>query len=209
MALLTFTSSVPSVPFGFFAAAIIGAYLMGSIPFGLWVSYLVAGVDIREGGSGHISTTNTMRHAGWAAGVLVLVLDMAKGFAPTYFALKLGLPGWGIALTATLAVIGHCWPVFAKFKGGMGLATTGGALLAVSPLGMAIGLGVLVALVLLYGHSARGSAMTGLAIPPTLWLLGQRGVILWAAVATGWVLAIRFFTEDWNREYKELWLDRE
>ena len=160
MALLTFTSSVPSVPFGFFAAAIIGAYLMGSIPFGLWVSYLVAGVDIREGGSGHISTTNTMRHAGWAAGVLVLVLDMAKGFAPTYFALKLGLPGWGIALTATLAVIGHCWPVFAKFKGGMGLATTGGALLAVSPLGMAIGLGVLVALVLLYGHSARGSAMT-------------------------------------------------
>ena len=91
----------------------------------------------------------------------------------------------------------------------MGLATTGGTFLAVSPLGMVIGLGVLVALVLLYGHSARGSAMTGLAIPPVLWLLGERGVIFWVAFAAGWVLAVRFFTEDWNREYKELWLDRE
>jgi len=182
---------------------------MGSLPFGLWISRLVADIDIREGGSGHVGTTNTMRHAGWAAGALVLVLDMAKGFTPTFFALKLGLPAWGIALTAALAVIGHCWPVFAKFRGGMGLATTGGALFAVSPLGMVIGLGVLVALILLSGHSARGSAMTGLTIPPVLWLLGQHGVILWAAFAVGWVLAFRFFTEDWNREYKELWLDRE
>lgn len=198
-----------SASFASFASIILLAYLMGSLPFGLWISKLVAGVDIREGGSGHVTTTNTMRHAGWAAGVLVLILDMAKGFLPAYLALKFGLPAWGIALAAALTVVGHCWSVFAKFKGGMGLAVTGGTLLAVNPLGMVIGLGVLVSLVLLYGHSARGSAMTGLTIPPTLWLLGQRGAILWVAVATGWVLAIRFFTEDWNREYKELWLDRE
>lgn len=188
--------------------ALLASYLLGSLPFGLWISRLVAGVDIREGGSGHVTTTNTMRHAGWGAAALVLLLDMAKGFAPTYLAVKQGLPAWGIALTAALAVVGHCWPVWAKFRGGMGLATTGGTFLAVNPLGMVVGLGVLVSLVLLYGHSARGSAVTGLTIPPVLWLLGLRGPILWAAVAAGWVLAIRFFTEDWHREYKELWLDR-
>ncbi len=191
------------------AISFLAAYLLGSLPFGLWISRIVAGVDIREGGSGHVTTTNTMRHAGWPAGVLVLLLDTAKGFAPTYLGARLGLPAWGIALTAALAVVGHCWPVWAGFRGGMGLAITGGTFLAVNPLGFAVGLGVLVALVLLYGHSARGSAMTGLTIPPVLWLLGQHGPILWVAVAAGWVLAIRFFTEDWNREYKELWLDRE
>lgn len=184
------------------------AYLLGSLPFGLWVSRLFSGVDIREEGSGHVTTTNTMRHAGWPAGVLVFFLDTVKGFVPTYLAVKVDLPVWAVAVTAMLAVIGHCWPVWAKFRGGMGLATTGGTFLVVNPLGFAIGLGVLISLVLLYGHAARGSAVTGLAIPPVLWLLGQRDVVLWVAVATGWILAIRFFTEDWNRAYKELWLDR-
>ena len=78
------------------------AYLIGSLPFGLWVSRLVAGVDIRQRGSGHVTTTNTMRHAGWGAGALVLILDMAKGFLPTFISIFWDFPIWGTTLVAVL-----------------------------------------------------------------------------------------------------------
>jgi glycerol-3-phosphate acyltransferase PlsY len=187
----------------------LSGYFSGGLPFALWVTYLVKGMDVRDGGSGHVTTTNTIRQAGWGWGVLVLLLDIAKGFLPVFIAARLGLPDWSIALTAGLVVVGHCWPVFAQFRGGMGLAATGGAYLAVSPLGMAIGIAVLLLLVLVIHHAARGSFYAAFAIPPVLWLLGVRGTVLWVAVATGLVIAVRFYLEDWNREYRELWLDRE
>ncbi len=183
-------------------------YLCGSLPFALWVTRLVKGVDVRDSGSGHVTTTNTIRQAGLGWGIIVLVLDISKGFLPTYFAARLGLPTWSIALTAGLAVVGHCWPIFAQFRGGMGLATTGGSLLAINPLGFAIALGVLLILTLTINHSAKAAFFTGLLIPVVLWLLAQRGVVIWVSIATGAVIAVRFL-EDWNREYRELWLDRE
>jgi len=89
----------------------------------------------------------------------------------------------------------------------MGLAATGGAVLAVSPLGFLIALGLLIFLVLVIRHSARASFVTGLLMPALFWLFGMQGVPIWVALATGLVLAIRFL-EDWNRQYRELWLDR-
>jgi glycerol-3-phosphate acyltransferase PlsY len=71
-----------------------------------------------------------------------------------------------------LAVVGHCWPVFAQFRGGMGNATAGGAVLAASPLACVIGLGILVALTLILHHSARASVLAGLLMAPAFWLLG-------------------------------------
>lgn len=183
-------------------------YLSGSLPFGLWVTRLVKGIDIRDGGSGHITTTNTIRQAGWFPGAIVLILDIAKGFLPVYFALHAGLSAWEVAITAGLAVAGHCWPVFAQFRGGMGLAVMGGGLLAVHPLAFLLTLGTLIFFVLLLHHGARGSVVTGLVVPGVLWLAGLRGTELWVAVAAGLVVAVRF-TIDWNRKYRELWLDRE
>lgn len=183
-------------------------YLSGSLPFALWITRLVKGIDIRDGGSGHVTTTNTIRQAGWVPGALVLVLDMTKGFLPVYFALHAGLLGWSVALTAGLVVTGHCWPLFAQFRGGMGLAAMGGALLAVSPLGFLLALATLLFFVLVLHHGARGSLVTGLVVPLVFWLAGLRGTELWVAVATGLVIAVRF-TIDWNRKYRELWLDRE
>jgi glycerol-3-phosphate acyltransferase PlsY len=90
----------------------------------------------------------------------------------------------------------------------MGLAAAGGAFLAVSPLGFLIGLGVLIALVLVFRHAARGSLLAGIATPAVLWIIGMHGDILWVSIACGIVIALRF-TVDWNREYRELWLDRE
>jgi len=183
-------------------------YLCASLTFALWVTRLVKGVDVRDGGSGHVTTTNTIRQAGLGWGLLVLILDIGKGFVPTYIAAQIGLADWVVALTAGLSVLGHCWPVFAQFRGGMGLATTGGCLLAIDPLGFVIGLGVLVSLTLLIRHSARAAFFTGILIPVALWLLTLRGLIIWVSVATGLVTSVRFL-EDWNREYRELWLDRE
>lgn len=183
-------------------------YLSGSLPFSIWVTRYVKDVDVREAGSGHATTTNTIRQAGFGWGVLVLILDISKGFIPTYLAFKFTNNPWVTAVTAAFAVAGHCWPLFAQFRGGMGLATFGGSLLAVNWLAMLLGLALLIALLLITRHGARASVYTGILISPLFWILHLRGIELWIAIACGLVIAYRFLI-DWNRKYRELWLDRE
>ena len=183
-------------------------YLMGSLPFALWVTRIIKGVDVRDGGSGHVTSTNTIRQAGWLPGILVLLLDISKGFVPTYLAAVSGSPTFVVVLTAALTVVGHCWPIFAQFRGGMGLAVTAGSYLAVEPIAFVLGTAVLIALVLIIRHSARASFFAAFAIPIAMWILGMRDTILFIAIGTGIIVAIRF-TIDWNREYRELWLDRD
>ncbi len=182
-------------------------YIFGSLPFAIWVTRFVKDVDVRDAGSGHATTTNTIRQAGFGWGALVFVLDVAKGFIPTYLALQTGLP-YLVVLTATFAVVGHCWPLFARFRGGMGLATAGGTFLAVNPLAFLICLGFLILFVLVIRHSARASVLTGVLATPVLWLFNIRDLAFWVTLGTGLVIAIRFLI-DWNRKYHELWLDRE
>jgi glycerol-3-phosphate acyltransferase PlsY len=183
-------------------------YLCGSLPFSIWITRLVKGVDVRTSGSGHATTTNTFRQAGFLPAVLVLILDIGKGFLPTWLALRFAPAAWMAALAAALAVVGHCWPLFANFHGGMGLATTGGGMLAASLPSFFIGVGLLILLTLVIRHSARASIVTGMLYAPLLWLIGMRGPIPWIALAAGVVIAFRFLI-DWNRQYRELWLDRE
>ena len=186
-------------------------YLSGSLPFSIWITRFVKGVDVRDAGSGHATTTNTIRQAGFGWGALVLLLDIAKGFLPTYLALHAGrdtTSPYIIPLTAACAVIGHCWPLFAQFRGGMGLATFGGALLAVNWFAFVIALGVLLLLTVTIHHGARASVATGVLIAPVFWLFNMRGFEFWIAIAGGIVIAYRFLI-DWNRQYRELWLDRE
>lgn len=190
------------------AGLILLGYLSGSLSFALWVTRLRLAVDVRDAGSGHATTTNTIRQAGWGAGIIVFVLDIAKGFVPTYLAMTLSQVEWVIPLVAVAAVAGHCWPVFADFRGGMGLATAGGSILAVYPLGLPIGIGILIILVLVIRHSARASVFTGLSLAPAFWIFGETGITIWLALGTGIVIAVRFL-RDWDRHYRELWLDRE
>lgn len=183
-------------------------YLSGSLTFSIWVTRYVKKVDVRDAGSGHATTTNTIRQAGFGWGALVGLLDLAKGFIPTYLATQYSGETWVVALTAALAVAGHCWPVFAQFRGGMGLAAFGGALLAVNWFSFVIGAGLLLTLVLTIRHGARASVLTGVLMAPIFWLLNLRGMEFWIALACGLVIAYRFLI-DWNRKYRELWLDRE
>ena len=116
---------------------LVGAgYLAGSIPFGLLLGRLFAGVDVRQAGSGNIGATNVARTAGRRLGVLTLVLDAAKGaLAVGVTAWMLGEPndaGWPAA-AGLAAFLGHVFPVWLRFRGGKGVATALGAFLALTP----------------------------------------------------------------------------
>lgn len=118
---------------GLYAASIILAYLIGSIPFGLILARLTVKTDIREVGSGKIGSTNVMRAAGRKVAAVALLLDLAKGAMAVVFAgLIMGdnYPYIAQAVAALVAVSGHTWSVFLGFKGGRGVATFIGALLA-------------------------------------------------------------------------------
>ena len=183
-------------------------YLSGSLPFAIWITRLVKGVDVRDGGSGHATTTNTIRQAGFGPGALVLVLEVTKGFIPVWMAIKFAPTMWIVPFTAACVVMGHCWPLFAQFRGGMGLAPAGGGLLAAGLLPFLIAAAVLILLTLIVHHGARASVLTGISGAPVFWLVGLRGIEFWIALAVGIVIAYRFAI-DWSRKYRELWLDRE
>ena len=183
-------------------------YLSGSMTPSIWVTKLVKGVDVRDAGSGHATTTNTIRQAGFGWGALVLIADIAKGFVPTWLALQFAPAVWIVPLTSAAAVAGHCWPIFAGFRGGMGLACAGGSFLATTPWAFLAALGVLITLTLTIRHGARASVFTGILMAPAFWILGLRGIEFWIAIGVGAVVAFRFLI-DWNRQYRELWLDRE
>jgi glycerol-3-phosphate acyltransferase PlsY len=187
---------------------VIGAYVIGSIPFSIIVTRLLKGTDLRTHGSGHAGATNTMRVAGWFPGIMVMILDIGKGALVAWFATRYGA-GPIIAWIATaLVVVGHCWPVFAGFRGGMGMATAGGALLVFWPLGFVLGIGLAAAMQLIVRHSARGNVGMALLLTP-LWLLfGASSLQAGAALAASLIIGVRA-TSDWNRVYHELWFDRQ
>ena len=109
------------------------AYLLGSMPFGLWVTQS-RGIDLRSTGSGNIGATNVYRQAGWKLALIVFLLDGAKGTLPTLFAIHYLPAPWMHILVGLCAILGHSYPVFAQFKGGKGAATGLGLLLALSPI---------------------------------------------------------------------------
>lgn len=183
-------------------------YMLGSLPFGVWMGFVFLKRDIRAGGSGHTGGTNTIRQAGWRVGALVVALDLAKSFTAGWLAQHYGMNQWAVILAGGAVVAGHCWPVFAGFKGGMGLAAAGGFILAVYPLGFALGLGLVAAGSLVLRHSARGNITAGLLLGPVLWLFSQSLTLGLLGAAMGLTVAVRSLS-DWNRVYKELWLDRE
>jgi acyl phosphate:glycerol-3-phosphate acyltransferase len=121
----------------------IAGYAIGSIQFGLIIGRITRGVDIRDFGSGATGTTNVIRTSGAKAGALVMLLDIGKGIVPVYLGVGLGHlaqldanddRAWVSAAGALAAVIGHCWPVWAGFRGGKAVASGFGAALAMNPL---------------------------------------------------------------------------
>ncbi|HUI75953.1 MAG TPA: glycerol-3-phosphate 1-O-acyltransferase PlsY [Candidatus Acidoferrum sp.] len=149
-----------------------GAYLLGSIPFGLMLSKLFGGGDVREAGSGSIGATNVARAAGLSAGILTLVLDAAKGAAAVWMAGRITQESatW-MMLAGLAALLGHCFPVWLKFRGGKGVATAAGmfGVLCLPAL-----LGALILFLLVAGfwrYVSLGSISAAAAIPLLIYLL--------------------------------------
>lgn len=146
------------------AVLVVAAYIVGSFPFGAWISRL-RGVDILSVGSGNIGATNVYRTLGPALGVLVLVLDVAKGLAPALLAkVWLHQDSLHAFLPGLAAVLGHCFSPFLKFRGGKGIATGLGALLGATPLVALCALGVFVVCVAATRYVSLGSMLAAFSV---------------------------------------------
>ncbi len=156
-------------------AAGLTAYILGSIPSAVWAGRVFHGIDVREHGSGNAGATNVIRVLGWKTGVPVLVFDMVKGFlaamlpklfhlAPEESAMLVNIQ----IFTGLMAIIGHIFPVFARFRGGKGVATMFGILLAIHPPVTLLCLGVFLIFFLSTGIVSIGSMAAGIAFPVLL-----------------------------------------
>jgi acyl phosphate:glycerol-3-phosphate acyltransferase len=150
----------------------VAAYFFGSIPFGLLLAKLFGGPDVRKAGSGNIGATNVVRVAGPLAGILTLLLDAAKGSAAVVLAARLTNESavW-MMIAGFLALIGHCFPVWLRFKGGKGVATAAGVFLALCPLAMLGALSLFILVVAFWRYVSLGSIAGAAAIPLLMYLL--------------------------------------
>lgn len=146
------------------AAAILGGYLLGSLPFAYWVPRLFRGEDIRTKGSGNVGASNVFRVYGWSLGAPVGLLDVAKGFAAASLGLWIGGALVGV-LAAAAAMAGHARPIFLRFeRGGKMAATAGGATFALAPLVAAICLGVWIVTFAVSRYASVATIATALSL---------------------------------------------
>jgi glycerol-3-phosphate acyltransferase PlsY len=161
----------------FSVVAVVVAFAVGAIPFGVLVSRAFYGTDIRKSGSGNIGAANALRTLGKRGAIAVLALDALKGFAPTLAAGALGGPV-PAALAALASVVGHCWSPFLGFKGGKGVATFLGAVIALWwPAGIAFAI-VWIAVMVACSYASVASMLASLAMAPVLWFgIGRIGLV--------------------------------
>lgn len=157
---------------------LVAAYFLGSIPFGYLLVLIFRGEDVRKSGSGNIGATNVSRKSP-ALGMLTLILDAVKGVLAVQVAAMFSGFGNGdprmlrlMAAAALLAVAGHMFPVWLKFRGGKGVATALGAFLRLAPLAVGVAVVIFVVVVLLSRRISLGSIVTAACFPTTVWTLG-------------------------------------
>ena len=144
------------------------SYLLGSIPFGLLLAKLFGDADVRRAGSGNIGATNVARVAGPAAGILTLVLDVGKGWIAVWLAGRVVHAGAAVmVVTGFFALLGHCFPVWLRFRGGKGVATAAGIFAALCPEALLAAL-ILFALVVWYWRYVSLASLAASAAMPLL-----------------------------------------
>jgi glycerol-3-phosphate acyltransferase PlsY len=163
-------------------------YLLGSMPWGYWLPWLVEHDDIRRHGSGNIGGTNVWRVYGWRLGLPVVLLDTLKGFAPALVA-TLAVSHLAGVLAGAAAMLGHWRPLFLRWqRGGKVVATCGGAFLGVAPVVGGIGAGVWIVVFLVFRYASLASIVGALSLPVAAVLLGEPWPVL--AFAAGAATAV-------------------
>lgn len=152
------------------AATLVVAYLLGSIPFSLLAGRL-AGVDLRTVGSGNLGATNVFRTLGRSAGIAVMALDISKGTAAVLIARALTPDPWPLA-AAALAILGHVFPVWTRFKGGKGVAVAAGTLIGLAPVTIGVLVGLWLVVMLTTRYVSLASIVCALVATPLTALIG-------------------------------------
>ena len=179
------------------AGLVVLAYLLGSIPIGLVIAR-ARGIDIREQGSGNIGATNVARTLGKRVGAVVLLLDALKGAAPLLAVLMLDLDDrvdpFVITATGFAAICGHCYPVWLKFRGGKGVATSLGVFLVVAPLVALVGIAIFAVLYAAFRVASIGSLAAAASFPAQILLFygsGGSDAVLTLSLAALLVIVIK------------------
>ena len=160
---------------------ILFSYLVGSIPTSIIVTKLVKGVDIRNYGSGNAGGTNVIRILGWKAGVLVILIDILKGYIATMLITKFmvgEMPFRNLTpfeditviriIAGCAAILGHIWTAFGGFRGGKGIATAGGVLLGLATIEVLVSMGIFALVFILSRYVSLGSISGAIAFPLTM-----------------------------------------
>ncbi|MDH4197059.1 MAG: glycerol-3-phosphate 1-O-acyltransferase PlsY [Candidatus Aminicenantes bacterium] len=174
---------------------VLAAYLLGSIPTGYLVVKLTARRDIRTLGSRSTGATNVLRAQGWALAVPVAVFDVAKGFVPAFLSLRIFEDQTLAAVAALAAIVGHCFPVYIHFRGGKGVATAGGSILALCWPCTLICLTLFILVVAATRYVSLGSVLAAIAFPISAAALGRPPLIIGFGIA---VLALVIFKHREN-----------
>ena len=157
-----------------FILIMIAIYLIAAIPTGVVLSRLMGGEDVRQKGSGNIGATNVYRVAGKLAGVLTLIGDTLKGFLPLLaFKTWLEPTPTQLGIASAVAILGHCYPIYLKFKGGKGVATALGIFLVLSPKVVFFALIVFILTVAITRYISLGSVLAALSAPLLILLLNH------------------------------------
>jgi len=182
----------------------LGAYLLGSIPFG-FLAAKIKGIDIRSVGSGNIGATNAMRVLGKPVGISVLLLDVLKGYVAVRCLTMMVVNFVGATFSLIIepndiqeiqivagifAVLGHNYTCWLKFKGGKGIATTAGVYLALAPWALLVGLVVFILAVLITRYVSVGSIAAAIALPATVWIMSPNNFLLGIVTTALGALAI-------------------
>ena len=169
-------------------ALVLLSYLLGSIPTSYIIGKYLHGIDLRRHGSGNLGATNAFRVLGVKSALPVVLVDIGKGFLPTWLFPRLvgaGL-GWTLAFGAA-AILGHMFSVWVRFRGGKGMATGAGVFLALAPWAVLAGLVLWLALTFGTGYVSVGSVAAALALPALVALTPHRGGwgVFWFSLALG------------------------
>jgi len=185
----------------FILLLVLGAYLLGSIPFGLILAKIFGGKDVRQHGSGNIGATNVSRVAGPVAGVLTLLFDAGKGAVAVLIAARAAEHEASAMIFAGIgALLGHCFPVWLKFKGGKGVATALGMYVALCPLATLAAVVVFLLVVAFWRYISLGSLSAAAAMPLLVYFLWAPGHAppLVVTLGTLFAAALLFYKHDAN-----------
>src|SRR5437764_11778075 len=159
-------------------AIIVAAYLIGSVPFALLLARRWGAADLRTFGSGNLGAANVLRASGIRAGVIVAVLDVAKGAAGAALAMRMSDAALAPAIGGFAAVVGHIYPVWLKFKGGKGVATACGVFSVLTPLAVPPSLLVFLITVWWTKYISLGSLLATIALPTIAYATGAPASII-------------------------------